>query len=165
MPSAKVLEEKKQIVENLKEKINSAVSLVLVDYKGISVEDDTKMRTEMRKADVDYFVIKNNLLKLAFMGSDYEKLCEVLDGTTAVAISKDEVSGAKIIDSYATRLKKVMKIKAGFVEKEVYDAEQMTAISKIPPKEVLLATLLAGFNSPIQKFVMCLDQIAKQQSA
>ena len=166
MPSEKVLGEKKAYVSELKEKISKAVSCVVVDYKGINVEEDTSLRRDMRKANVDYFVVKNRLLKLALEGGNYEKICEVLEGTTAIALSnEDAIAGAKILGTYAAKHKEFFSIKAGFMENEVYDGEQMTKISKIPPKEVLIATLLAGFNSPIQKFTSCLDQIAKQKSA
>ena len=165
MPSAKILESKKKIVSELHEKIMNATSAVLVDYKGITVEDDTKMRVEMRKADVNYFVVKNSILKLALKDTEYEKMSEVLEGTTSIALSDDAMAGAKIIDTYATKLKTVLEFKAGFIDKTLYEPADLKRIAKIPSKEVLIATMLASFNSPIQKFACCLNQIAQQKSA
>lgn len=157
MPSAKVLESKKQIVSDLSQKLKSATSAVLVDYKGINVADDTKLRVEMRKADVEYSVVKNTLLRFACSDAGFGGLNDVLKGTTAIAISMtDPVAPAKILNEYAKKNKN-FKIKAGFVDGRIIDADEIGALAKLPPKEVLMAQVLGGLNAPISGFVNVLN--------
>ena len=121
MPSAKVLEQKKQIVADLTEQLQNSVAGVLVDYKGINVADDTKLRKELREAGVDYFVVKNTLLARAIEGTDLEGMKDVLEGTTAIAISKDDyVAGARILSKYADTHDN-FSIKSGYLDGKVID--------------------------------------------
>ena len=176
MPSEKILEEKKQLVAELSSKLQNAVAGVLVDYKGITVADDTKLRKELREAGVDYSVIKNTTIHLAAKDAGIEGLDSVLEGTTAMGISStDLVVTAKILSEYAEKNKK-FSVKAGFVEGKVISAAEVEALAKLPPKEVLVAKVLGGFNAPITGFanvlnanltglVVALNAIAEKQSA
>jgi large subunit ribosomal protein L10 len=176
MPSDKVLAEKQQIVTQLAAQLKNACAGVLVDYKGITVADDTKLRTELRKAGVNYSVKKNTLVKLAAKQIGLEGLDDILNGTTALATSdSDLVAPAKILSQYAEKNKK-LKIKAGFIEGKSISAIQVAALAKLPTKEVLISQVLAGFNAPITSFanvlnanlrglVVALNAIAEQKTA
>jgi large subunit ribosomal protein L10 len=149
LPNAKILKEKKGIVEDLSLRMKSATAGVLVDYKGISVEADTKLRVELRKAGVTYNVVKNTLMRRAVQGIGLEELEPVLKGTTALAVSGDAVLPAKILSDYAKKSGDKFKIKAGFVEGRVIDAAGVQALAALPPKEVLIAQIMAGLNAPV----------------
>lgn len=176
MPSEKVLAEKKQVVEELKTQLQKACSGVLVDYKGITVAEDTKLRAELRNAGVKYTVRKNTLLKLAAQQIGLQGLDDILNGTTAIATHEtDLVAPAKILSKYAGTNEK-FKIKAGFIEGKVVNDKQVTELAKLPPKEQLIATVLCGLNAPISGFanvlnanirglVVALNAIAEKQSA
>ena len=147
MPSAKVLESKKQIVANLTEKLQNAVSGVIVNYSGITVENDTKMRAELRKAGVEYAVIKNTMTKRACENVGYGELANVLEGMTAIAISKDDaVAPAKILKEYADKIDS-FELKAGFVEGKVLDQAGVLELANIPSKEILIGKLLGSIQS------------------
>ncbi len=175
MPSEKILAEKKQLVSDLSEKLKHAVSGVLVDYSGITVEDDTKLRTELRQAGVDYSVQKNSLLRLAAKEAGLE-MEGMLKGNTAIAISlEDLVAPARILHKFAEGNEK-FTIKGGFVEGKVSDEKEVAALAKLPSKEVLVAQALGGLKAPINGFVYvlnanltglvrALDAIAQKQSA
>ena len=157
MPNAKVLEAKKTQVTELAAKMNEASSGVLVSYKGITVENDTKLRRELREANVYYAVIKNSIILRAAKEANLDDLEGVLQGTTALAISKDDaVAPAKILNAYAKK-QSYFEIKAGFVEGKVIDSASVSALADLPSKEVLVATVLAGFNAPISGFVNVLN--------
>lgn len=157
MPSAAILEQKKQIVAELVEKLQNSVTGVVVDYKGISVADDTKLRKELREAGVDYAVVKNTLLRLATAQTGLEGLDPVLEGTTALAVSNsDYTAAARILSEYASKNDN-FKIKAGFVEGDVLDAQGVDALAKLPSREVLIAQTLGGLNAPITGFVGVLN--------
>ncbi len=160
MPSEKILEQKKQIVAELSENLKSACSGVIVNYKGITVADDTKLRKQMRETG-EYKVVKNTLLKLALKDAGIEGLDSVLEGTTAIAISKDDyVGNAKVLCEFAEK-SKTFEIKAGFVDGNVIDAEGVKNLAKLPSKEVLVAQALAGLNAPITGFVTVLNGTIK----
>lgn len=157
MPSQKVLEEKQKVVADLTEKLKKACSGVLVDYKGITVADDTKLRKALRDAGVVYGVQKNTLISLAAKQSGLEELEGVLSGTTAIAISENDlIAPAKILNEYAEKNDN-FKIKAGFIEGKVVGADQISALAKLPPKEQLIAKMLGSLNSPISGFVNVLN--------
>mgnify|MGYP000892855326 CR=1 FL=1 len=158
MPNAKVLEEKKAMVAALAEKLKNASSGVLVDYKGINVADDTKLRADMRKAGVEYAVYKNTLIRLAAQQAGLEGLDSYLNGTTALAISlTDVVAPAKLVSEYAKKIQGKFEIKAGFVEGKIVDAKEVGNLAELPSKEVLISRVLAGFNAPISGFVNVLN--------
>ena len=149
MPSEKVLEQKKQIVADLAEKIKASCVGVIVDYKGISVADDTALRKELREAGVHYAVVKNTLLKRAASEAGISGLDEALNGTTAIAISNDDyTAAARILGKYADGHEN-FNIKAGYMDGEVIDLATIDSLAKLPTREVLLATVLNAFNAPI----------------
>ena len=153
MPNAKVLEEKRALVAELTEKMKNASAGVLVDYKGITVADDTKLRRELRAAGVEYAVIKNTMLRFAIDNLGYSELDEQLNGTTALAISpEDPVAGAKILTAYAKKNDK-FKIKGGFVDGKPLNTAEVANLAELPPREVLIAKVLGGFNAPISGLV------------
>ncbi len=165
MPGKKALEVKSAEVKELSEKINGAKGIVVVDYRGITVEDITALRNELRKENVEYKVAKNTLIKLAVKGTEYEGLTEYLEGPTAIAISKEDCTAparimAKTVDSVET-----FSFKAGWVEGQVYDAKGIEEIAKIPSKEVLIAKVLGGFNAPITSLAYVIKAIADKQEA
>lgn len=157
MPSQAVLEKKKKQVEELSEKLKGACAGVLVDYKGITVEEDTRMRRELREAGVDYCVVKNTLLGMAAKEAGIEGLEAHLSGTTAIATSEsDYIAAARIICKNATEGKKI-SVKAGFVDGGVISAQEVDNLAKLPPREQLVAQVLGGLNAPITGFVYVLD--------
>ena len=153
MPNAKVLEEKRALVAELTEKMKNASAGVLVDYKGITVADDTKLRRELRAAGVEYAVIKNTMLRFAIDNLGYSELDEQLNGTTALAISpEDPVAAAKILTAYAKK-NDTFKIKGGFVDGKPLNTAEVANLAELPPREVLIAKVLGGFNAPISGLV------------
>lgn len=158
MPSEKALQEKQAIVAELATKLKSATSGVFVDYKGITVENDTKLRNDLRSAGVDYSVVKNTLTRFAAKEAGLEGLDEILNGTTALAVSlNDAVAPAKILFEYASKNADKFKIKAGFVEGKVIGVADVESLAKLPSREVLIAKVLGGFNAPISGFVNVLN--------
>ena len=159
MPSEKVLELKKQQVADLKARLDGACAGVLVDYRGISVADDTQLRKELREAGVQYTVSKNTLLHLAFAGTPYEALDSVLEGTTAIATSTDDyVAAARILGKYADKSDS-FNLKGGFLDEEVIDLAKLQSLAKLPSREVLLATVLSAFNAPIAAFARAIQAV------
>ena len=157
MPNAKVLEEKKQMVADLATKLKNASGGVLVDYQGINVEQDTKMRTELREAGVDYFVFKNTLARLAVKECGFEELLPVLEKMTAIAVSEyDPVAPAKILTAYADKIE-TFKIKAGFVDGGVIDVQGVNQLATLPSKEELVAKMLGSLQAPIYGIVTVLN--------
>lgn len=161
MPSEKVLEVKKQQVAALKERIQNSCAGVIVNYEGISVADDTKLRKELREAGVEYTVIKNTLIRLALDGTGLEGMGmdSVLEGTSAIATSKEDyVAAARILGKYEEQIK-TFKMKSGFIDKDVIGEEKLSELSKLPSREVLLATVLSAFNAPIAAFARAVQAI------
>lgn len=159
MPSVKVLEEKKVQVAVLKEKFDNAVAGVVVDYKGISVADDTKLRKELREAGVEYAVAKNTLIRLALEGTALAAMDDVLNGTTAVATSsEDYVAAARILSNFAEKNEN-FKIKAGFLDGELISLEKLDSLAKLPSKEQLLATVCMAFQAPMASFARVIQAI------
>ncbi len=164
MPSEKILQSKKEVVEQLTSKLQNAVAGVVVDYKGINVADDTKLRTELRQAGVDYAVVKNTLLRFAANNANMSELTPVLEGTTALAVSHDDqIAAARILCKYAEASKGQFSIKAGFLDGAVVDKSVVESLAKIPAKEVLLAQFLGGLNSPITGLAIVLNAIAEKK--
>ena len=165
MPSNAVLEAKKAKVEKLTEIIKNSVSGVLVDYKGITVEEDTKLRKELREAGVHYFVEKNTMLLRAFKECGIEGFEEALNGTTALAVSSDDQTApARILGKFAEKAgDEKFNLKAGFVEGEVFDQAGVVALSKIPSKDTLLAQLVGSLQGPLQKLAATLNAVADKK--
>lgn len=168
MPSAKILESKKARVNEISEQLKNAAAGVIVDYKGISVADDTKLRKELHEAGVHYFVEKNSMLRFALKEAGLEGLESVLEGTTAIALSnEDQTAPARILGKYIEGAddKSTFSMKAGFIGSEIYDKAGVTALSKIPSKETLLAQLLGSLQAPMQSLAATLSALAEKKSA
>ena len=156
------VEIKQPIVDEIKGHIENAQSAVLVDYRGLTVEQDTKLRKSLREAGVVYKVYKNTLLKRAFEGTDFAQLNGELEGPTAVAIGIDDATApARIISEFA-KTAPALEIKAGVVEGTYYDAKGMEAIATIPSREVLISRLLGSMQSPIANLARVIKQIAEK---
>jgi len=159
MPSEKILEQKKQVVAELVQTLNGACAGVLVDYKGINVADDTKLRKDLREANVAYTVVKNTLLKLAVKEAKLDELDDKLMGTTALAISNDDhVAAARILGKFADTHKK-FEIKSGFLDGKVISLDMVMSLAKLPSREILLATVCNAFNAPISAFARAIQAI------
>jgi len=159
MPNAKVLEAKQAAVAALSAKIADSVAGVIVDYSGTSVADDTVLRKELREAGVDYSVVKNTLLGRAVTGTDLEEIKGVLEGTTAIAISKeDHTAAARILKKFADSHEN-FKIKAGYLDGKAISVETVDSLAKLPTKEVLLATVCSAFQAPIAAFARAVQAI------
>ena len=157
MPNAKVLESKKAVVDALSGKIKEATSVVFVDYKGITVAQDTELRRKMREAGVHYNVVKNTLLRIAAEQAGIEGLEPSLEKNTAIAVSpEDPVAVAKIVCEFAKENKE-LKVKVGVLDGKVIGADEIKALASLPPKEVLIAKMLGSMNAPISGFVNVLQ--------
>lgn len=155
--SKAVVEAKKQIVEEIKEKISKADSIVLVDYRGLNVDEVTELRNKYREANVDYKVYKNTLMRFAFKDSGLEEFNKYLAGPSAIAFGyEDPVSPAKISNDFA-KDHKSLEIKAGIVDGKVVDLEGVKALAELPSREVLIAQVLGGLNAPISGFANVLN--------
>ncbi len=176
MPSDKILAKKQEVVGKLTERLNGAAAGVLCDYKGITVEKDTQLRRDLRAAGIEYTVLKNTILLRAAEQSGLSALSPMLTGTTALATSADPVAGAKALSEFSEKSRGAFKIKGGFVEGKVIDAEGVAALAKLPTREVLISMVLGGLNAPISGFanvlnanlrglVIALNAIAEQKSA
>lgn len=163
LPNALVLEQKQKQVAELKEKISAAVTGVVVDYKGISVADDTKLRKELRESGVDYFVVKNTILGRAIEGTDLEEMQSVLEGTTAIALSnEDYTAAARILCKFAEDNEN-FTVKSGFLDGKVVDTATIDSLAKLPTKEVLLATVCSAFQAPIAAFARAVQAIVDKE--
>jgi large subunit ribosomal protein L10 len=164
MPNAKVLESKKAVVASLTETIKESSSVVFVDYKGITVAQDTELRKQFREAGVEYSVVKNTLTNFAAKNAGYD-FSKVLNGTTAMAhTTGDPIAPARIVAEFAKKNKlKTLSIKGGIVEGSVMSAEQLTGFSELPSKNALVASVLGTFLAPISSLAFVLDQIRIQK--
>jgi len=163
LASEKVLAQKKEVVAGLVEKLQGSVAGVLVDYKGISVADDTKLRKDLREAGVEYFVVKNTLLERAADQVGFEALKEHLNGTSALAVSKeDPVAAAKILTKYAEASKGKFTVKAGFVDGGVIDAAKVSELGNLPSREGLLSMLLSALTGNLRGLACALNAIAEK---
>ena len=159
MPSANVLEQKKQVVAQLVETLKSAQAGVLVDYRGITVEQDTQLRAKLREAGVEYKVVKNTLTRFAAKEVGFEALDEQLNGPTALAISTtDAVAPAKVISDFAKEVE-ALQIKAGFVDGKVISLDEVKTLASTPSREVLIAKIMGSLNAPISKLVRTLQAL------
>ena len=164
MPNAKVLESKKAVVEALTGKIKEATSVVFVDYKGITVAQDTELRKQFRDANVEYTVVKNTLTRFATQNVGYD-FGEILNGTTAMATTTgDPIAPARIVCEFAKKNKlKTLTIKGGVVEGSVLSADDLNSFGELPSKNALVASVLGTFLAPISSLAFVLDQIRIQK--
>ncbi len=153
---------KQPIIQEISDHVKDAASVVIVDYRGLTVTEDTQLRKNMREAGITYKVYKNTMMNFAFKDTEFEPLSEVLAGPSAIAVSKDDATApARIIANFAKTAPE-LEIKAGVVEGTYYDAEGMKAIAAIPSREELLSRLLGSMQSPITNLARVLNQIAEQ---
>ena len=163
--SEEAKKQKQIIIDEIREKLDGAQSAVIIDYRGTTVAEADAMRKMMREADVDYTVYKNTLMKRAVEGTDFEKLAEVMQGPSAIAISKtDATAPARILKKAIDDFKK-MEFKAGVVEGAFYDKEGIEQIASIPSREELIAKFMGSIQSPVGKFVRTLAAIADAKPA
>ena len=157
------VELKKPVVEEISELLNGAATAVVVDYRGLTVAEDTQLRKALREAGVTYKVYKNTMMNFAFKGTPCEELCQHLEGTNALAVcTEDATAPARILAKYAKDVP-TLELVAGVVEDTYYDKAGIEALSKVPSREELLGKLLGSIQSPITNFARVLNQIAEQQ--
>ena len=164
MPSAKVLEEKKQIVAELAERLKNSAAGVLVDYKGINVEQDTKLRRNFREAGVKYEVVKNTLLKLAVKEAGLDELEAVLDGTTAIATSADDaVAPAKVFKDFVKENSTLeISFKSGYADGKVLSIDEINALADLPSREALLTMLASALLGTVRGLAVALNAVAEK---
>ena len=159
------VELKKPVVEEISAAIKDAQSVVLVDHRGLTVEQDTELRKQLREAGISYKVYKNTMMNFAFKGTDCEALVPYLKGPSAIAISTDDATApARVLCKFAKTADK-LEVKGGIVEGVVYDAAGIANISKIPSREELLSKLLGSIQSPIANFARVMNQLAEKGGA
>ena len=159
------VELKQPIVEEISASIKDAQSVVLVDYRGLTVEQDTNLRKQLREAGITYKVYKNTMMNFAFKGTDCESLTPYLEGPSAIAISTtDATAPARVLCKFAKEAPK-LEVKGGIVEGAAYDAAGIAEIAKVPSREELLSKLLGSIQSPITNFARVLNQLAEKGGA
>ena len=159
------VELKKPIVDEISAGIKDAQSVVLVDYRGLTVEQDTQLRKNMREAGLTYKVYKNTFMNFAFKGTEFEGLSKYLEGPSAIAIStEDATAPARLLSEFAKTADK-LEIKAGVVEGTLYDAQGMATIASIPSRDVLISRLLGSLQSPITNFARVINQVAEKNGS
>ena len=156
------VELKQPVVQAIAEDVKDATSVVLVDYRGLTVAEDTEMRKQLREAGVVYKVCKNTMMKRAFEGTDFAQLDEYLEGPNAIAISKEDATApARILYKFAQDAP-ALELKGGVVEGTAYDVAGISELAKIPSRDELLSKLLGSLQSPITNFARVINQIAEQ---
>ena len=159
------VELKQPVVQEISERIQGAQSIVLVDHRGLTVEQDTQLRRELREAGVSYKVYKNTMMNFAFKGTEFEGLSQYLEGPSTMAVSTtDATAPARILAKFAKTADK-LEIKAGVVEGTVYDAAGIAVIANIPSREELISKLLGSLQSPITNFARVMNQLAEKGGA
>ena len=163
MPSELTLNKKKEYVSQLREKVENSVAGVVVSYQGISVADDTSLRKELREAGIDYTVVKNTMLRFAVEGTAFADLSNVLEGSTALAVSnEDPIAAAKILAKYADKIES-FELKAGYLDGKVLDAAGIAEIAKLPGKQELLSMLCSALSGNIRGLAVAINAIAEKQ--
>ena len=166
MPNAKVLSEKQAVVADLTNKLQNAAAGVLVDYKGITVAEDTALRAELRKNNVEYAVVKNTLLQFAVNNCGMNELDSLLNGATALAICHDDpIAPARVVNDFAKKIDGRFEIKGGFMDGKAMPLDEVMALANIPPLPVLQAQVLGTMLAPISGLACVLKQIAEKQGA
>ena len=159
------VELKQPIVDEIKGLLDGAKAAVLVDYRGLTVEEDTKLRKNLREAGVQYKVYKNTLINFAVQGTEFEELSKHLEGPTAIAISKEDATApARVLFNFSKDAQ-ALELKAGVVDGTYYDEEGIKVIATIPSREELLSKLLGSMQSPITNFARVIKQIAEKNEA
>ena len=159
------VELKKPIVEEISAAIKDAQSVVLVDHRGLTVEQDTELRKQLREAGITYKVYKNTMMNFAFKGTDCEALIPYLEGPSALAVSKEDATApARVLCKFA-KTANALEVKGGVVEGALYDAQGIENVSKIPSREELLSRLLGSMQSPVANFARVMNQLAEKGGA
>ena len=159
------VELKKPVVEEIANNIKDAQAVVLVDYSGLTVEQDTQLRKNLREAGVVYKVYKNTMVNFAIEGTEFEGLKGCLEGPTGLAICKEDATAAARVLADFAKDAPALELKGGVVEGTFYDAEGIQVIAKIPSREVLISKFLGSIQSPIANFARVIKQIAEQKEA
>ena len=158
------LEMKKTVVAEIKEKFEKAKTVVLVDYRGLTVAEDTELRNQLRKAGVEYAVLKNTMISRAIEGLNVDEMKSHLEGPTAVAFAyEDMIAPAKILSEFAKKSKK-LTIKCGVCDGAYLDEAGVQALANLPSKEVLIAKIMGSMMSSVSKFVYCVEALRKKQA-
>ena len=162
--SVEAKQAKQVIIDEIKEKLDGAQSAVVIDYMGTTVAQADAMRKKLREANVDYTVYKNTLIKRAIEGTEFAPLADVLDGPSAIAISKDDATApARVLKEVMDSFKK-MEFKAGVVEGTFFDNEGIKEIANIPNRDILIAKFMGSIQSPVSKFVRTVQAIADDRA-
>ncbi|NJD04302.1 MAG: 50S ribosomal protein L10 [Ruminiclostridium sp.] len=176
MPKENTLSQKRVVVDEISQKIKAAKAIVFAAHRGLTVEQDTELRNALRKAGVDYKVVKNTLTRFAARENGLDGLDPVLNGPTAMASSAaDAIAPAKVLSEYVKKFDK-LELKAGVVEGKIIDVDGIKALADLPSREVLVSMVLGGLNAPISGFVnvlngnmrglvMALNAIAEQKAS
>ncbi len=159
------VELKKPVIDEIAANIDGAQTVVLVDYRGLTVEQDTQLRKQLRESGITYKVYKNTMMNFAFKGTDFESLAPLLEGPSAVAISKEDATApARVLSKFA-KTAPALELKGGVVEGVFYDAKGIGQIASIPSREELLSKLLGSIQSPIANFARVMNQLAEKGGA
>lgn len=166
MPSEKILAQKKEFVGELRDKLMNATSGILVDYIGITVDQDTALRRELREAGVDYRVVKNTMMHLALQDTPYAEMDSVLTGSTALALcgEEDPLAAARVLCKFAEKSKGKFSVKLGYMDGKVVSADEVTALSKLPGREGLLSMLLSALTGNLRGLAVGLNALAEKRT-
>ncbi len=159
------IEAKQVVVNEIKEKVTKASSIVLVDYRGITVEEDTNLRKKLREAGVEYKIYKNNMVKFAIKDTEFEGLSEYLQGPTAFAFSYDDPTLAGRLLNDEVKNIEAVSFKAGVLDGTLYDENGMQAVASIPSRDVLLSRLLGSLQGPMGAFARVIKAVADEKEA
>jgi len=163
MPNAKVLSEKQAFVDSLTDRLKSSASGVFIDYQGITVAEDTALRSELRQNEVEYTVIKNTLTRFAIKNVGFDELAPILNGTTSLATSTtDPLAPMRVIGKYSDSMKDKFNIKAGFMDGKLLSIDEVNRLAKLPSKEILIAQVLGTMLAPITSLAIVLKAIAEK---
>ena len=159
------VELKQPVVDEISDVVSGAAGVVLVDYRGLTVDEDTRLRKALREAGVTYKVYKNTMMRFAFKDTEFEALTDHLKGPSAIAVSKDDATApARVLAKFAKDAPE-LELKAGVVEGTYYDVDGIKAISKVPSRDELLSKFLGSIQSPITNFARVVKQIAESKEA
>ena len=165
MANERILNEKKAAVAELAEKLQKSNAVILVDYRGIDVADDTALRKELREAGVEYKVIKNSIMKYACEQAGMDALVDQLKGTVSVAISEDEIAPCRVLHKYADRFSDKFNVKGGFIDGQPVDTTMIRSLSKLPGREGMVAMVAGALNGIIASLARGLSEVAKQKES
>lgn len=164
MANEKVLAAKQAKAAEIAESFKNAKSVVFVDYKGINVADDTALRAELREENVSYSVVKNTILSFAAKQAGFEEILPYLEGSTAVAISDDEIAPARVLNKYVTKSKDKFNFKSGYVEGKFMNADEIASIASLPGRDGMISILAGTLNGMIASLARAVNEVAKKNA-